>query len=41
MTTVEREETVEVGKKNEGRECRNVTERKRAPTKADDESQPD
>lgn len=32
---------VEVGKENEGREYKNVTEGKRAPTKADDESQPD
>ena len=36
---MEREETVEVGKENEGREYKNVTEDKRAPTKADDESQ--
>lgn len=36
---MEREETVEVGKENEGREYKNVTEEKRAPTKADDESQ--
>ena len=41
MTPVEREETVEVRKENEGREYKNVTEGKRAPTKSDDESQPD
>ena len=38
---MEREETEEVGKENEGREYKNVTEGKRVPTKADDESQPD
>ena len=41
VTPVEREETVEVRKENEGREYKNVTEGKRAPTKSDDESQPD